>query len=138
MARPTLYDPSYCDRVVELGKEGKSKAQMAADIGVHRETLDEWAKVHPEFSDSITRARNYSQAWWEAEVQRGIWSREFNAAAWAKSMSARFPDDYSDRSKLELTGKDGGPVQIDDNQAATKMAAILEAAKARKDSSELA
>lgn len=138
MARPSLYDPRYCDRVVELGKLGKSKAQMAADIGVHRETLDEWAKVHPEFSDAIMRARGESQAWWEAEVQKGIWSREFNAAAWAKSMSARFPDEYSDRSKLELTGKGGGPIEMDDSARAAKLASILTAAQQRKDNAELA
>jgi len=133
MARPSKYDPAFCERVVELGREGKSKAQMAAALDVHRETLDEWAKVHPEFSDSITRARLHAQAWWEAEVQRGIWSREFNAAAWAKSMSARFPDEYSDRSKLELTGKDGGAVKIEDGTAPAKLAAILAAAQERKE-----
>ena len=27
--RPTTYDPAMCERVIELGEEGKSKAQIA-------------------------------------------------------------------------------------------------------------
>lgn len=38
--------------------------------------------------------------------------------------------------KHEVTGKDGGPVQFEDTEAAAKLAAILNAARARKDSSE--
>jgi len=32
---------------------------------------------------------------------------------WAKVMAARFPDTYSERNKVELTGKDGNPMEID-------------------------
>ena len=34
---------------------------------------------------------------------------------------------------MELTGANGGPVQISDTERAAKIAAILAAAKARKD-----
>lgn len=138
MARPTIYDPSFCDTVLEMGAVGKSKAQMAAQLGVCRQTIENWCSQFPEFMDAITRARVLAQAWWEERARESLGDRNFNAALWAKSMSARFPDEYSDRSKLELTGKDGGPVKIDDSQAATKMAAILAAAQERKDSTELA
>lgn len=29
MGRPTDYDPAYCERVIGLGKEGKSKAFLS-------------------------------------------------------------------------------------------------------------
>jgi hypothetical protein len=109
--RPTDYLPEYCEQVIELGRQGKSKAQIAATLDVARMTLDNWAAVHPEFLDAITRARDLSMAWWEDKGQGGLDTSGFNASLWSRSMAARFPDDYTERQKRELTGKDGGPVQ---------------------------
>lgn len=98
--RPTDYDQSLCERVVELGREGKSHAQIAAALDVARQTLYNWQEAHPEFLDAITRARDLSQAWFEDKGQEGLSSREFNAALWSKQMSARFRDEYSERTVL--------------------------------------
>lgn len=111
MGRPTDYDPAHCERVIELGRAGKSKAQIAADLDVARQTLENWAKVHPEFLDALTRARDLAQAWWEDKAQVGLETPGFNASLWAKSVSARFPDDYTERQKREITGKEGGPIE---------------------------
>lgn len=100
--RPTDYKPEYCEAVIKLGKEGKSHAQIAAALGHSRQSLHNWAAQHPEFLDAITHARDLSQAWWEDQGQLGIWSRDFNAAAWNKSMSARFQEDYTERTKQEI------------------------------------
>lgn len=105
VGRPTDYKPEYCEMVVALGREGKSHAQIAAAIGHCRQSLHNWADQFPEFMDAITHARELSQAWWEDQGQRGIWSKEFNASAWAKSMSARFPDDYTEKNKTEHSGQ---------------------------------
>lgn len=42
------------------------------------------------------------------------------------------PKKYGDKTITELTGADGGPLQIDDAERAAKMQAILAAAAARK------
>lgn len=111
MARPTAYLPEYCERVIELGKQGKSVVQMACALEVHKDTLYEWAKVHPEFSDAFTRAKQHAQCWWEDKGQAGLEASGFNASLWSRSMAARFPDDYTERQKREVTGANGGPVQ---------------------------
>jgi len=113
MARPTDYDHSYCDQVVEWGGQGKSATWMAAQIGVHRDTLYEWAKVHEEFSDAFMRARHLAQAWWEDQGQSALYAPGFNSSVWAKNMGARFRDEWGDSSKVELTGKDGGAVKTE-------------------------
>lgn len=139
MARPTSYLPEYCEQVIELGKEGKSKAQMAAHLGICRQTLDNWCSQFPEFMDAITHARTFAQAWWEERARASLDNRNFNAALWAKSMSARFPDEYSDRSRLELTGKDGGPVETkSESNVAAEIASVLALAQQRKDTADLA
>lgn len=109
--RPTDYRAEHCAQVVELGRQGKSHAQIAAALDVARQTLHNWAAVHPEFLDAITHARDLSQAWFEDKGQGGLEMPGFNASLWAKQVSARFPDDYTDRQKRELTGANGGPVE---------------------------
>lgn len=109
--RPTDYLPEYCERVVDLGREGKSVVQMACEIGVHKDTLYEWAKVHADFSDAFTYARQCAQCWWENKGQSGLDQSGFNASLWSRSMAARFPADYTERKQTELTGANGGPVE---------------------------
>ena len=48
---------------------------------------------------------------WEDMGQTGINSPMFNGSVWAKSMAARFPDDWRENKGVELTGAGGGPVQ---------------------------
>ena len=82
--RPTKYKPEYCQKLLEffdkprfkriLVKKGvKSKGtkdeyqlvanelptfeRFAHEIGVHYDTLREWVKVHPEFSEAWKRAK---------------------------------------------------------------------------------
>ena len=111
MARPTSYDPAYCEQIVELGKEGKSVVQMACALDVVKQTLHNWAAEHEEFLDAFTRAKQHSQDWWETKAQTGLETSGFNASLWSRSMAARFPDDYTERQKREVTGRDGGPVE---------------------------
>jgi hypothetical protein len=103
--RPTSYKPEYCERVIELGKDGASVMEMACELDVVRDTLYEWAKVHPGFSDAFTRARQWSQAWWERAGKSGMMAPGFNAAVWSRSMAARFPADYTEKRQTEMSGE---------------------------------
>ncbi len=49
-------------------------------------------------------------------------------------LSKLAPKKYGDKTSMELTGANGGPVQISDTERAAKIAAILASAQARKDS----
>jgi hypothetical protein len=101
---------------MELGAEGKSLAQIGCDIGHLRETMHDWAKKYPEFSRALARARELSLAWWEEQAKIGMWDGSpkgrLNAHVWLRSMAARFPEDYRESTRTEITGKDGGPVSV--------------------------
>ena len=97
IGRPSKYDPSFCDLVLELGAQGKSKAQMAAAIGVDRETLDNWKKAHPEFSRAVKAALDLSLAWWEDVGQHNLTRMGFNNPAFIFQVCNRFKNDYQQR-----------------------------------------
>lgn len=111
MARPTDYKPEYCDQVIEWGRMGKSLTWMASRLDISRETIYDWVKTKPEFSDAITRAKAHAQAHWEDLGEVGLSTQGFNASVYTKSMAARFPEDWRDNKAVELTGANGGAVQ---------------------------
>ena len=112
--RPTTYDPSYCDKVVELGKVGKSFEQMSAELDVSYRTLCNWRDTHEEFFHALSDAQVLSQSWWENQAQAYMLehpgSPKLNTGLWSRSMAARFPKTYSERVKQEITGADGAPL----------------------------
>lgn len=114
MGRPSDYSPenaeAICSQVIEWGRAGKSKAWMAANLDISRQTLDNWCSAHPEFLDAITRAMALSQAWWEDIGQANIISApgaSLNSGVYSRSMAARFPDDWREKNATELTGANG-------------------------------
>lgn len=110
--RPTDYLPEYCDEVITLGKLGKSVTQIASTLDVHKDTVYEWAKVHPNFSDALSRARQESQTWWEDQGQAGLTADRFQPSLWAKQVSCRFPDDYREKQDLNLGGQKDNPLSV--------------------------
>lgn len=104
VGRPTKYDPKYCQLVIEIGEQGGWLAEMAEACDVVRSTMDEWAANHPEFSEALTRAKQKAQAWFELKGREGLTAEKFNSALWAKQMSARHRDEYTERQQVEHSG----------------------------------
>lgn len=122
--RPTKYDPKFCEVVEEVGSYGGWLSEMAEACDVHRSSMDEWASVHPEFSEALARAKQKAQAWFESVGRTGLTAERFNSALWAKQMSARHRDEYTERR--ELTGADGGAIKTEETGgAAEKLASLL-------------
>ncbi len=121
--RPTDYKPALCEQVIKLGALGKSKTQIAARLGVVRQTLENWQAVHAEFLDAMTRAGELAMAWWEEQGQDGVWAgSQFNSSAWSRSMAARFPDHYREVSRHELSGPGGRPMLINSTMSQAEAA----------------
>ena len=113
VGRPTKYKPEYCERVIELGKEGYSYAEIAADLEVDKASLYDWAASHEEFSTALRAAKTFEQAWFEREARSNMKNRDFNANLWYRSAASRFREDYTERKETQLTGANGGAVQVE-------------------------
>lgn len=109
--RPSKYAPEMCDRVIACGREGMGRAEIASELEISIDTLYRWQHEHPPFSEALQRAHDLSFAWWERQGRLNIASKDFNAGLYKQCMSGRFPAaPYRDR--VELAGKDGGPVEV--------------------------
>lgn len=114
VGRPSLYDPSFCDEVVELGRKGKSVEQIASILNVSLRTMYSWRDSHEEFLHALDDAKTFEQAWWEeqaaAYMVENKESDRLNSSLWSRSMAARFPKKYRESTKTEITGADGAPL----------------------------
>ncbi len=89
--------------------KGFSLTAFAGSIRVARETIYEWARVHPEFSDAVKIA----QASRTASLENGLLDQELagpQITARIFALKNASPLDWRDR--FEHTGADGGPIAV--------------------------
>jgi len=108
--QPTKYREEYCEQLVEHMKQGYSFESFSATIGTHRDTLYEWVKVQPAFSDAKKRAREGGQFMWEKMGIAGANGKlpNFNTGAWIFNMKNRFR--WTDR--VELSADEAIPIKL--------------------------
>ena len=93
------------EKVIAMGVNGASKAEIATELGVNRCTLSEWCLVHPEFADAVETAQDLSEIFWERVGIQGMHKgRDFNDKVWSRLMAARFPKTWRESRGVEVSG----------------------------------
>lgn len=105
--RPSLYDPQYCDQVIDFMSSGYSIAGFAGHIKVARQTVYQWAEDHPEFSDALNQARAASALWWERNALKNAVEGEGNATMLIFGLKNRVADEWRDKRELDHQSSDG-------------------------------
>lgn len=68
---PTKYKPEYDRQAYKMCLLGATDDELADFFEVHVDTIHEWKKVHPEFSDSIKKGKQQA----DAEVSHKLFKR---------------------------------------------------------------
>lgn len=157
---PLTYTPEIATAICTRLATGESLRSICRDEGMpHRATvhrwlidnvggicdqytrarevgLDELAEEILEIADTPQDGEETEDDGEKVKTRRGdmLGHRRLQVDARKWILSKLAPKKYGERTAMELTGADGGPVQITDTERAAKIAAILAAAKARKDS----
>lgn len=101
--RPTDFKSEYCDKVIELGKEGMSRAEICLELDICYQTLLNWSDSHPEFLEALKTSSRFSQGWWEMKGRKATFDTEgFNSTSYIFNMKNRFKDDWSDTSSNKI------------------------------------
>ena len=134
--RPTKYNPIYCEQLIDYfsinpvlprdmtitTKDGVSKDFVREEaapipfitgfcrlIGISRPTFHEWVKAYPNFSNAYNEIKELQKEFIIVNAMRGNHNALFsiftlkNIAGW--------------RDKKEITGKDGGNLEVTINYA---------------------
>lgn len=112
--RPTKYHLSMLPIIEELASQGASKVEIAVELGITRATLYNWMQDSPEFLDIMQKADQSAQAWWEKTGRQATFGAfpAFNSAAYIFQMKNRFRKDWQDIKTTELTGANGGAIEV--------------------------
>jgi hypothetical protein len=124
---------------------GESMISICRDSHLpNRITVLEWISADPELATRCARARELQAEALEegmADVERDVLAGTVDAKAANVVLSSRRwraeklgPRKFGVRQAVELTGADGGPVQISDADRAARVAGLLALAAARRDS----
>lgn len=102
------YDPAMHAVLLDLMREGASKIEVAAALGVNRRSLDHWVARHPAFAEVMAQGELLAEAWWERQGRINLANKAFNYVGWYMNMKNRF----GWRDKHELSGPDGQPLGV--------------------------
>ena len=71
LGRPTKYKKEFCVQAEKLCRKGFIDTEIADFFEVHIDTIYEWKKVHPEFSDALKSGKRHS----DAKVEDALYNR---------------------------------------------------------------
>lgn len=99
--RPSEYKEEYCGVVIDLMKEGASKAEVCLELNCSFQTFLNWQSQKPDFLEAVKRGLHLSKGKWEQMGRKAAFGNveNFNATAWIFNMKNRFGkvDDFSER-----------------------------------------
>lgn len=121
--RPTDYDPSYCEALIEHMEGGLSFESFAGVVHCSTSTLQRWLEANPDFRSAKHLGVQRCRLWWERlgiqgvqgfgpecvkkrKVVNGVETEveyaaaQFNVGAWIFNMKNRFPDEWRERPDM--------------------------------------
>jgi len=124
VGRPSLYDPKLHPKLgYWLAQAGLTDEQIAEELSVHVDTLYQWRKVHPEFSEALKggkaapddevegallrRAKGFKYI--EGSKEKVALPDTTACIFWLKN---RRPVDWRDKRQHEVTQEMRGPLTI--------------------------
>lgn len=154
IGRPTDYKPAFAEQAAKLCEFGATDQDLADCFGVNVRTIYRWKADYPDFCQSIKAGKVGA----DDRVERSLYHKavgyEFDAVKimqdkgeavvvpyrehvppdttaaifWLKN---RKPAEWRDKVDHELSGKDGGPIEIttDRERAKALLALIAKAAE---------
>ena len=145
--RPPKYLPQFARIAEAMCRLGATDAELAAAFGVETVTIWRWQSTHEDFCNALIAGKGPA----DNRVERSLYQRAVGytfdteklfshqgAVTRARTVEHvppdpgaaklwlcnRRPDDWRDTAKVEVTGKNGAPLQI---EATAAIAALIEA-----------
>lgn len=102
----SIQDDDHQD-ILQAAREGLSKSGCARAAGVSHTELNRYLEAHPDFRSSFAQARAKGET---KLVKGGLNDPETDSSMAKFLLASSF--EYKKTEKTEVTGEDGGPVEI--------------------------
>lgn len=98
--RPTKLTNAMRRRFLALVRSGIASTRVARIVGVCPDTVTDWCRANPDFSEALEGAREESLGNLEKRIHRAV-LKDWRAAAWL--LERKLPGEYARRDRLETT-----------------------------------
>lgn len=133
--RPSDYTLEFCEKAANLYLQGATDFEVAQELGCHVATLYRWRAKHPEFREAMRMGKDEA----DDRVVRSLYHRAVgysypavkimqndgmpvlveytehvppDTGACETWLTNRKRDDWKRRTSTELTGPNGGPIEV--------------------------
>lgn len=134
--RPTKYRPEFAEQAEKLCRLGATNIEIADFFGVAVSCVHRWCDAHPEFRDALKRGKDDA----DANVEQSLYRKalgyshpdthvsNYQGDVTITPITKHYPPDttacifwlknrqpgrWRDKQEHEVSGKDGGPVQVE-------------------------
>jgi hypothetical protein len=108
--RPTKRTPETVKKLCDAIRLGASYGDACGFAGVDVGTFARWREDFPDFAATIKEAEGAGRVQLIAKIQKAANDGNWQAAAWM--LERRDPQNYGRTMRTQVTGADGGPVQM--------------------------
>ncbi len=96
------YKKEFAENLVDMFRDGSSKAKVAAKLGISKTSYDNWKQWHPEFAEAAAIGETIAQVFHEDKMDQCVDNpKDYNARAQEFLMRSRYRDDYADNKHDE-------------------------------------
>ncbi len=99
------------ETIEQAGRDGLTMAQIAAKFDVTNRQLIHYAAKHEDVAHAMDMWRTYAEAHWDGILIDAVKNPKMWTNGLIFVMCNRFRDNWKSQTKLEVTGKDGGPIE---------------------------
>ncbi len=91
------------DRICDWARLGYSRTQIASELDIAVETLEDWETQHVILAEALIKAETLARSWWETLGQKLARDGGGQASTYGFIMKNRFGDFYRDQTERRLT-----------------------------------
>jgi len=89
----------WYDTTLALYSVGASDVEIRAELSIAQSTWERMLKEEEEFSITIKKGRQLSNAWWERQGRTNLKETKFSATLWYMNMKNRFH--WADKQEIQ-------------------------------------
>ena len=112
MARPTKRSPQREQAILNALRLGNTRANAAAYAEIDDNTFYRWMAAQGTFRDAVVKAEADAEARFLGVIAKAAHDGTWTAAAWW--LERRRHEAYRKREGVEITGREGGPIESRD------------------------
>jgi len=112
MARPTKRSPEREQTILGALRLGNTRRNAAAYAEIDPVTFWRWCEQDAAFRNDVEKAESDAEARFLGVIAKAAHDGTWTAAAWW--LERRRHEDYRKREGVEITGRDGGPIESRD------------------------